>query len=125
MRKAERHRCGRGGLVPSVHRASPLPVILSAWASDRLERTMLAVGQLDTGAGPALNELPGVALEIGGRRTLAGRARTGCTIVLALQGNAKAFFLLRGDGSVDLSLRQRTGSGNCRKRSRNSTGEDG
>src|SRR6516162_11263759 len=51
MRKAERHRCGRGGLVPSVHRASPLPVILGA-CSDRLERSMLAVGQLDAGAGP-------------------------------------------------------------------------
>ena len=123
MRKAERHRCSRGGLIPSVHRASPLPVILGA-CSDRLERSMLAVGQLDAGAGPALNELPRIALEIDGRGALAGRARTGCAIVLALQGDAEAFFLLGGHGRVRLGLGQGCGGGKCRKRGRNGTGED-
>src|SRR6516165_1352981 len=96
MRKAERRRCRGGGLVISVHRAFPLPVM--AAGSDRLERAGLAIRKLDAGAGAALDELPRVALEVDGRGALTGRAGTSSAIVLAFQRDATALFLVRGDG---------------------------
>src|SRR5262245_49185784 len=92
--------------------------------SDRLERAVLTIRQFDAGARPALNELPCIALEIDGRGALARGARTGRTIVLALQGDAKALLLLGGDRRGDLRLRQRSGGGNRRERSRNGAGEN-
>src|ERR1700753_2575698 len=77
--KAERngHRRGRFGccvhvIVPLSASRSSRPSIVS----DRLKRAVLAVRQLDVGAGAALDEFPCIALEVSGRRALAGRAGT-------------------------------------------------
>src|SRR6516164_9582533 len=93
-------------------------------ASDRLERTVLAIGQLNAGAGAALNELPCITLEVGGRGALARRARTRRTVVLALQGNTKAFLLLGGGCRIDLGFGQGPGGGQGRKRGADGAGED-
>src|ERR1700740_1838836 len=113
MRKAERRRCRGGGLVTSVHRASPLPVM--AAASDRLERAGLAIRKLDAGAGAALDKIPRVSPESDGRSALTGGAGTSSAIVLAFQRDAKALFLVRRDGGIGFSLGQRTSGGNGRK----------
>src|SRR5262245_57941783 len=91
---------------------------------DRLQRAGLAVRKLNAGAGAALHELPRIALEVDGRGALAGRARTGGAIVLALQRDAKAFLLLRRDGGICLGLGQRSCGGYGRKRSRDGASED-
>src|SRR5262245_21928044 len=91
---------------------------------DRLQGTVFAVGKFDAGARSALDELPSVALEIDRRRSLAGRARPRRTIVLALEGDAKAFLLLGGDGRIGLGLCQRTGNGKRRKRGRDCAGQN-
>src|SRR3954447_11434933 len=93
-------------------------------ASDRLERALLATRQVDAGAGAALDEFPGIALEVGGRGALAGRAWSGRAIVLALEGDAEAFFLLGGDGRVALGLGQRSSSGQSRQCGRHGAGEN-
>src|SRR6478752_5218774 len=93
-------------------------------ASDRLERALLAARQLDAGAGAALDEFPRIALEVSGRGALAGRARSGRAIVLALQGDAEAFFLFGRDGRVALGLGQRSSSGQGRERGRHGAGEN-
>src|SRR4051812_20423959 len=93
-------------------------------ASDRLKRALLAARQLDAGAGAALDEFPCIALEVGGRGALAGRARSGRAIVLAFQGDAEAFFLLGGDGRIALGLGQRSSSGQGRKCGRHGAGEN-
>jgi len=92
--------------------------------SDRLERAVLAARQLDAGAGAALDEFPGIALEVGGGGTLARRARAGGAIVLALQRHAKAFLLMGGDGRIPLGLGQRGGGSDGRKRRRDGAGKD-
>src|SRR5262245_58312098 len=55
---------------------------------------MLPVRQLDVGAGAALDELPGVALEIDRGSALAGRAWSRSAIVLAFECNAEALLFL-------------------------------
>ena len=64
---------------------------------------MSAVGKLNAGAGSALDEFPCIALEVGGRGALAGRAGPRRTIVLALQRNAEALFFMSRDGRVSPS----------------------
>ena len=59
---------------------------------------MAAARHFDTRAGAALNELPRVALEVHGGRTLTRRAGTGGAIVLPLQRDAIALFLVSRDG---------------------------
>ena len=90
-----------------------------------LQRTVATVRQDDAGARAVLHELPGVGLEIDRRGSLAGRARPSRAIVLALEGDAEALFLMSGDGSIAFGLRQRGGKGDRSQRSRHSTGEDG
>lgn len=89
-----------------------------------LQRAVLAVRQDDRGAGAAPYELPGIALEVDCRRTLAGCAGTGCTIILALQGNAEAFFLVSGHCSSTLGFGERSGAGHRSKGGGDSAGED-
>src|SRR5689334_14407490 len=92
--------------------------------SDWLERTSLAIRQLDAGAGATLHELPGVALEIHGRSPLAGRAGARGAVVLAFQRDAKALLLVRGHGGIGFRLGQGASGGNRCKRSRDGASED-
>src|SRR5258708_25161485 len=62
-------------------------------ALGRGQRAVLAARNHDVRARAAENELPGIALEIGGRGALAGRARAGGAIVLSLEGDAVALLL--------------------------------
>src|SRR5258708_10770884 len=107
--------------------SSCLSAFLQSWwafRSDGLQRAVSAVGQLNAGAGSALDEFPCVALEVGGRGALAGRAGPRRTIVLALQRNAEALFFMSGDGRVSLGLRQRGGDSDRCERGREGTSED-
>jgi hypothetical protein len=91
---------------------------------DWLERAGLAVRKLDAGAGAALHELPGVALEVDGRGALAGRAGAGGAIVLALQRDAEALLLVGRGRCIRLGLSEGSGGGKGGKRSRNGGGKD-
>src|ERR1700747_515947 len=51
---------------------------------DRAQRAMLTARHFDARARAALHELPRIALEVDGRGTLAGRARTSRAVILAL-----------------------------------------
>src|SRR6202030_1387296 len=62
-------------------------------ALSRGQRAVLAARNRDARASAAKNELPGIALEIGRRGALAGRARAGGAIVLPLEGDAVALLL--------------------------------
>src|SRR5205823_6311560 len=54
----------------------------------------------------------------------AGGARSGRAVVLALQGDAEAFFLLGSHRGIGFGLGQRSSSGKRRKRGRHGAGED-
>src|SRR5689334_18796418 len=92
--------------------------------SDWLERTSLAIRQLDAGEGATLHEFPGVALEIHGRSPLAGGAGSCGAVVLTFERDAKALLLQRGHGGIAFRLGQGTGGSNRSKRSRDRAGED-
>src|SRR5258708_22196391 len=126
-RKAERNGRTRRRFGRCFHVIAPpsaTVVLRRLTVSDRLERAVLAIRQVDVGAGAAPDELPCVALEVGGRGPLARRARTGRAIVLTFQGDAEAFLFVGGDGRVPLSLRQRGGGGHGRERGRESAGKN-
>ena len=55
---------------------------------------MLSTRYFNARAGATLDEFPGVALEVDGRRTLAGRARSGGAVILPLQGNTVTLLLV-------------------------------
>src|SRR5258707_1828523 len=98
----------------------------SGWffRSDGFQGAVSAARQLDAGAGSALDEFPCVALEVGGRGALAGRAGARRTVVLALQRNAEALFFMSRDGRISLGLCQRGSGSDRRERARDGTGED-
>src|SRR5262249_25278320 len=113
---------GSGAAFMSLLRC---PVVMGcSEPSDRFERAVFAARQVDAGAGATLDELPGVALEIGCRGALAGRAGTCGAVVLTFQRNAEALLLVRGDGGIGFGLGQGTGGGNGRERGRDGAGED-
>src|SRR5258706_15823307 len=56
------------------------------------ERTGLAARHLGGSTGAVLDELPGIALKIGGRGALARRSRSRRTIILALERDAETLF---------------------------------
>jgi hypothetical protein len=85
---------------------------------------VLAVRDLDRRAGAALNEFPGVALEVDGRRALTGRAGAGGAVILSLQGDAVAFLFVGGDGGLPFGLRERRSGGDGGERAGNGAGED-
>src|SRR5258708_36777811 len=86
------------GLAAAFISLLRFPAILVAppAGSDRLQRALLAGWQRDAGAGSALDELPRIALEIGGRAALARAARPRRAIVLALHGDAETRLLMAG-----------------------------
>ena len=69
-------------------------------ASQRRERARVAAWHLYAGASAMLHELPGVALEVDGRGALTRRSRPRRTVVLTLQRDAEAFFLVGRDGGL-------------------------
>jgi hypothetical protein len=75
------------------------------------KRTVLAVRQHDRRAGPAADELPGIALEIDSGGPLTGRSWPRHTIVLALERDAVALLLVRSGSRLFFGLRQRRGGG--------------
>src|SRR5260370_11508408 len=111
-----------GGMF--VFMASLRLPVAAVWGSDRVQRAMLAVREDDRLAGPALDQLPGVALEIHRGGALAGGAGAGGTIILTLQGDAVAFHLVGGDGSLLFGLGQRCCDGDRGECAGNSAGED-
>src|ERR1700674_3586757 len=89
------------------------------------QRAFLATRNHNVRASAANNELPGIALEINGRGTLAGRARAGGAIVLPLEGDAVALLLPGSHRRVSFRFRQRRRSRNRCDRGRHSTGQEG
>src|ERR1700688_1004035 len=94
-------------------------------ALNRGQRAFLATRNRDARASAALNELPGIALEINGRGALAGRARAGGAIVLPLEGDAIALLLPSSRRRVCFRFRHRRGGRNRCDRGRHSTGQKG
>src|ERR1700683_1878776 len=85
---------------------------------------MLAARRDDRLACAALDKFPGISLEIDGRRPLTCRPRAGCAVVLTLQRDAEALFLMSSDRSVSFRLRQRRGGGDGSERARHGASED-
>lgn len=71
---------------------------------------MLSARYFNARAGATLDEFPGVALEVDGRRTLAGRARSGGAVILTLQGNTVTLLLVGRRGGRTFRLGQRGGA---------------
>ena len=97
-RKAEARRRARGWASRQfAHRDLRFPASCFGLRRDvacqRLGRALAAAGQLHRGAGAAVDELPGIALVVDGRGALAGRARAGGAVVLALERDAEALLL--------------------------------
>src|SRR5271156_4394813 len=84
--------------------SSPLPV--GPLGLDWAQRTMLSARYFNARAGATLDEFPGVALEVDGRRTLAGRARSGRAVILTLQGNTVTLLLVGRRGGRTFRLGQ-------------------
>src|SRR4051794_6542997 len=105
---------------------APPPLCSAAPAADSNwpKRTVLSARQLNAGASAALHELPGIALKIGGRRALAGRARSRRAVILALQRDAETFLFLGGYRRIGLGLGQGTGYPQGRERGGHGPGED-
>src|SRR6201986_5408010 len=61
---------------------------------DRAQRTMFATRYVNARTRAATDEFPGVPLEVDGRRTLAGRARAGRAVILALECHAVALLFV-------------------------------
>src|SRR5579863_2400912 len=85
---------------------------------------MTAVRQGNRRTSAAPHEFPRVTLEIDGRRALACRPGPCGAVVLALQRDAVAFFLVSGDGGPRLRLCQWSCSGDRRQGARNGADEN-
>src|ERR1700757_1777521 len=92
---------------------------------NRAQRTMLTARHFDARARSATDEFPGVALEVDGRRTLAGRARTGRAVILALEGDAVALLLVSRRGGCGLFFGERGGIRHRRHGGRDRGGQKG
>src|SRR5271170_2638089 len=93
------------------------PALTRMWRVDlhSRQRSVLAVRQHDRRAGPADDELPGIALEIDGGGPLTGRAGSGGAVVLSLERDAVTLLLVRSGSRLFFGLRQRRSGGERRQ----------
>ena len=98
-------------LMTALHVPAYLTPTRSDFELNRRERTGPAGWRLNAGAGAVLNELPGVALKIGGRSALARCAGSRSAVVLTPQGDAVALFFVSGQSGLHFRLAQRRSYG--------------